>query len=461
MKWAASAALALFVVVVVNTLRRGKEARAEVAKLPGDAVDASRVAEHLAQAIRWKTVSHDDPKDDDYGALDGFQTFLETTYPKVHATLHRTIINEHALVYTWQGSDPSLRPVLFAAHQDVVPVEPGTESGWTHAPFDGVIADGHVWGRGARDDKGSLIVILKAAEALVTHGFTPKRTMVLAFGFDEEVGGKRGARLVADAFASKGTRFDYVLDEGGLVTRGVVPGLASPLAVIDLTEKGLLTVELSAAMPTGHSSMPPPQTSIGIVAAAIDRLEHHQMPTRMPPTTRRMLETIAPDLPFGRRVLMSNLWLFEPLVLSTLTKQQTGNATVRTTTAATLFEGGMKENVLPSVARALVNFRILPGDTVETVLAHVKNVIADATAWKVVRREQLLGDPPPASPTDSRAYRLIETTVRQFFPEALVVPSVLVGASDARHYTSIADGVYHFSPFVLDKEDLSTIHGTE
>jgi carboxypeptidase PM20D1 len=451
--------LVLVLVLVVNTLRQGRVALPSVPPPPNDAVDATAVAAHLAQAIRFKTVSHEDPKDDDYAEVDGMRAFFEATYPKLHATLTREVVGGHGLVYTWAGSDASLRPVLLAAHQDVVPVEPGTEGAWTHPPFAGAVADDFVWGRGARDDKASLVTILEAVEALVGVGFKPKRTVVLAFGFDEEVGGALGAKTIAASFAAKGTRFDYVLDEGGAVVKGVVEGVARPLALVGLTEKGFVTTELTVSMPTGHSSMPPPQTSVGILAAAIDRLERQQMPPHLTPTSRRFFETLAPELPFTKRLAMSNLWLLEPLVLSQLTKQQATNATVRTTTAPTIFQAGVKENVLPSSARALVNFRILPGDSVDGVVAHVREVVADERVVVKVA-ERMVSEPPPESSADSRAYRLIETTIRQFFPEVLVVPNVVVGATDARNYAPVADAVYHFGPFVLGKEDLSTIHGT-
>jgi carboxypeptidase PM20D1 len=452
-------ALGIVLVVVINTLRRGHATMAPVPPPPNDAVEAAPVASHLRSAIRFKTISHEDPHDDVYVELDNLRSFLETTYPRVHRTLSREIIAGSALVYSWSGTDASLKPVLLAAHQDVVPIEPGTEDTWTHPPFEGTISDGFVWGRGARDDKGSLIAIFEAVEALIGSGFKPKRSVVLAFGFDEEVGGIGGAKKIAETFAAKGLRFEYVLDEGGMVTEGILADIASPLAIIGVTEKGFVTVELTVEMPTGHSSMPPATTSIGILAAAVDRLEHHPMPSRLTSMARQTFDTIAPELPFGKRLLVSNLWLFEPIILAAMTRQDAANASVRTTTAPTVFQAGIKDNVLPSTAHALINFRILPGDSVESVLAHVKETVADDRVH-VKRGERIVSDPPPASSTDSRAFRLIEATVRQFFPRALVTPALVVGATDARHYTSLAEGVYHFAPFVVHKEDLPTIHGT-
>jgi len=448
----------LVVALLANTFRHGKRTQATHASEPEAAVDASRVAEHLAQVIRFRTVSHEEPKEDEPAELDALRAYLDATYPKLHATLTRDTTLGHALVYTWKGSDPSLLPILLAAHQDVVPAS--SESAWTHPPFEGAIANGFVWGRGALDDKGPMVAILEAVESLVARGFTPKRTVVLAFGFDEEVSGLQGAKRIAESFEARGTRFDYVLDEGGVITQGIVPGVQAPVALIGLTEKGFVTVELSVERPPGHSSMPPAQTAVGIVARAIDRLEQYPMPARLTSMTRQMLETVAPELPFGQRIVASNLWLFGPLVVTMMAKQDATNAAVRTTTAPTVFHAGIKANVLPPSASALVNFRILPGDSVESVLAHVKQTVADGRV-QVKPQGPFRGDPPPASPFDSRAYRQIEAAVRRSFPTAVVAPTLVLGATDARYYTRIAGGVYHFTPYVLGKDDLARIHGTD
>ncbi|WP_394848526.1 M20 family peptidase [Pendulispora brunnea] len=459
-KFVAAMLMGLVIALLVNTLRQGRRGRSAPRAQTAGTVDAARVAEHLARTLQFKTVSHADSSEDDGAPFEGLQRYLAETYPKVHASLAREVIGGRALVYTWRGSDPSLRPVLLAAHQDVVPVEPGTEGTWTHPPFEGVVADGFVWGRGAIDDKGSVVAILEAVEALLAEHVVPRRSVVIALGCDEEVGGMAGAKAIAASFEAKGMRFEYVLDEGSMVTRGIVPEAPLPVALIGLTEKGMATIELAVDTATGHSSMPPPQTSVGIVARAIDQLEAHPMPPRLTPMTRQLLEAIAPDLPFGKRVVASNLWLLSPLIVSAMTAHEASNAAVRTTTAPTVFHAGVRPNVLPASARALVNFRILPGDTVEGVLAHVKQTVADPRI-QVKLHDAFANDPPPVSSADSRAFRAIEATVRELFPEAVVAPTLVLGATDARHYTSLADGVYHFSPFVVGPQDLPRVHGTD
>jgi carboxypeptidase PM20D1 len=343
---------------------------------------------------------------------------------------------------------------------DVVPVDPATQGAWSHPPFEGAVADGFVWGRGALDDKASLVAIFEAIEALASAGFEPQRTMYFAFGFDEEVGGVSGARAIADTLASRGVHLEYALDEGSAVTDGIVPDVRSPVAMIGLTEKGYVTVELEVDTATGHSSMPPPQTAVGVLAQAIDRLERKQMPMRLAGAPRRQLEILAPSMSFLPRVAFTNLWLTEPLVVRMLASQPAGNALVRTTTAPTMIEAGVKDNVLPAKARAVVNFRILPGDTADGVMAHVRSVVADGRV-RVTRMERMVSDPPAEAPMDARPYRLFATTIRQFFPSALITPTLVVGATDGRHYARISDGVYHFGPLLLKKEDLSRIHGVD
>jgi len=340
-----------------------------------------------------------------------------------------------------------------------VPVEPGTEGSWEQPPFSGALAGGFVWGRGALDDKGSLVCLLDAAESLLAEGFAPRRTVLLAFGGDEEVGGEHGARAIAAALTARGVRLEYALDEGMAVTEGIVPDVDRQVAVIGLGEKGFVTVELVVEAPGGHSSMPPADTAISILAGAVERLAHAPMPARLTETARLQLELLAPYLPFQRRLPVANLWLFAPLVRSVMGGKPVTGAAVRTTTAPTIFEAGVKENVLPSRARAVVNFRILPGDTIETVLAHVRAVVADERV-RTRTIGKLEGDPPPLSPVGSRAYRLLESTVQRFYPGAVVVPGLVLGATDARHYTALADGVYHFAPFVLRADDRARLHGS-
>lgn len=434
------------------------DARSRAASSP--AIDSREVAEHLAAAIRFKTISHQDPSEDDRSQFAGLRKFLERTYPRVHRSLVRELVNGDGLLYAWKGAETSAKPVLLMAHQDVVPVEPGTEKTWTQPPFDGVIADGFVWGRGAIDDKGSLVLLMEAVESLLAEGLQPRRTVYLASGFDEEVGGPAGATKIAELLAGRGVRLEYVLDEGRSVTQGIIPGVKEPVASIGIAEKGYVSIELVAETEGGHSSRPPRETSIGLLSAAIERLERNQMPASLRGAPRRELETLAPSMSFGKRLVLSNLWLSAPLVVRSLEQDPTTNTMVRTTTAPTIFQAGVKENVLPSKARAVVNFRVLPGDSVEDVLDHVRKVVADDHI-RVAKVERMVSEPSRESSTGSPAYHLLEKTIAELFPGALITPSLVVGATDSRHFGAIADDIYRFMPFRFVTADLKRVHGTD
>ncbi len=348
--WVLAVVLLVFVgIVVINAYRRSPAPRASGPAPRTEAVDEAAVAQHLSAAIQFRTVSHQDPKDDDRSVFAAFRAFLESTYPKVHVTLGRELVNGDGLLYRWEGTDPSALPLLFMAHQDVVPIEPGTESKWTHAPFDGTIADGFVWGRGAIDDKASLIALFEAFEALISDGFRPSRTIFLASGFDEEVGGREGAKRISEELAKRNLKFAWVRDEGGSVTQGIVPGVDRPVASVSVSEKGYLSVELLAHAEGGHSSMPPPETAVGILAVAIDRLQKHPFAPRLTPILRQNIETLAPEMPFLQRLVLSNLWLTSSLVVGGLEKRIETNPMVRTTTAPTILEAGVKSEFFRAI----------------------------------------------------------------------------------------------------------------
>jgi carboxypeptidase PM20D1 len=338
----------------------------------------------------------------------------------------------------------------------VVPVEPGTEGAWTHSPFSGAIADGFIWGRGTLDDKPGVLGILEAVEHLLAQGFQPERTVLLAFGHDEEVGGVHGARNIAALLRQRGVKPEFILDEGGAIAEGIIDGIVAPVALIGTAEKGYVSVDLVAQAEGGHSSMPPRHTAIGRLAAVIHGLEEDQMPARIDGVTKQSFEVLAPEMPFGPRLVLSNLWLFGPLAERKLSRDPAANSRIRTTTAATILHGGVKENVLPHEARAVVNFRILPGDTVADVLEHVR---AHAGPEVQVSARQAT-EPSPESDAEAPSFRLIQTTIGQVFPGTLVSPNLLGGGTDSKHFQRLSRNVYRFLPVRIHKEDLARVHGT-
>src|SRR3989440_2551979 len=357
-------ALALVVVLLAAvTLQRTAGFRSrqpQVAPVAAEPLDTAALARRLAGALRFKTISFQDSNQFDAREFAGFGRYLRDSFPRLHGALKLEKVNGYGLLYKWTGSDPGLAPAVLLAHQDVVPVEPGTEGRWTEPPFEGRIAGGYVWGRGALDDKGSLVGILEAVEHLVAAGAKPRRTVYLAFGYDEEVGGRRGAAHIADLLASRNVHPELVLDEGGALTTGLVSGISASVALVGIAEKGYVTVALTAQAEGGHSSMPPDETAVGILATGITRLEHHQMPRAVRGPTAAMFDYLGPEMPFGPRLVMANRWLFEGILARRFGATPQGNAMLRTTTAPTVLQAGGKGDVLPPSARALVNLRILP-----------------------------------------------------------------------------------------------------
>lgn len=448
----------LLVVLVFNTLRLSS-LQTDASEAPNIPMNEIAAAEKLAGAVQFATISHEETADFVGEPFLQLHTYLEETFPSVHTTLSRETVNEYSLLYRWEGSNPSLDPIAILAHTDVVPVEPGTEDSWTHDPYSGEIADGYVWGRGSLDDKSMVVGSLEAVEMMIEQGLRPARTVYLAFGHDEEVGGQNGAVAIAALFASRGVELEYVIDEGGAIAEGLVPGIPGAVALVGVAEKGFMSVELKVEMEGGHSSMPPAETAIGILSAAIHRLEENQMPLEISGATEYMFEYLGPEMPFGQRLVVANRWLFNGILKRMFASSPEGAAMLRTTTAPTIFQAGVKANVLPSSARAVVNFRIRPGDTTEDVLEHVRNTVDDPRV--LVATSGFVSEPSPVSNVDSESFAELSRTIRQVFPGTVVTPYLVGGGTDSRHYTGVARNVYRFGGTKIGSDDMSRVHGTD
>lgn len=454
--WIGIAMLLLLIVMGVNAWRAS--APVVVVEPFRPTLDTAAMAQRLAAALAIPTTSAtaESPSLDRFFEL---HTLLQTQFPRVHAQLEREVVADASLLYRWKGRE-ACPGVLLAAHQDVVPVEPGTEALWTHPPFAGVVADGAIWGRGAVDDKSSLMAIVEAVELLLADGFQPDCDVWLAFGHDEEVSGLEGAVAMAALLRQRGVALDYVLDEGGAITLGAIPGTTQPLATIGVAEKGYVSVRLTARDGGGHSSMPPRHTAIGRLARAIALLEEHRPAADFSPVQRELLRRIAPHVDPVQRVVLSNLWITAPLVERLLSAKPASDATLRTTTAPTMFQAGIKDNVLAQKAEAVVNFRVRVGDSIDGVLAHVRDTIDDADITIAVD-EGFRSEPSAISSWEDPAFLRIETALRSVSPETdlVVAPYVTSGGTDARHYTALTPRLYRFLPILMTPELLASFHG--
>ncbi|KAF7309691.1 Gly-X carboxypeptidase [Mycena indigotica] len=416
-----------------------------------------------------------------------FHDYLSKAFPLVHKTLSLTKVNTYGLLFEWTGADSSLKPILLAAHQDVVPVEPTTYADWTHPPFSGYFDGELIWGRGSSDDKSGLIGIMSTLETLIGQGFKPARTIVVAFGFDEEASGLQGAGALGAAMRQtygENHPFAFIVDEGG----GFSDNYGTVFATPAVAEKGYLDVHVEVTSPGGHSSVPPEHTTIGILAKLLVKYEknpyklelsrksipyalvqcHGEHGATMPERLKRLIKHSAHSESALRK--LENV-LFE---------EKTFRALVGTTQAADIIHGGVKSNALPEQAYALVNHRISTESSVEETMAHDTALLQGLaeqfnlsyTAFGKVFSEEgppafgtlTLKDaygtslePAPVSPirgSGSEAYQLLSGTIKATFAAhrslkdgsgIVVAPGMSTGNTDTRYYWKLSRSIFRYN----------------
>ena len=434
----------------------GEVSTADIRVVPVDQIDVSAAAQHLSEAVQIQTVSHQNLADDQPAEWSRLHDWLAATYPAAHAAMTREIVGHNTLVYTWKGADPALAPVVLMAHQDVVPVTPGSEAEWKHPPFAGALAEGSVWGRGSVDDKGSLVTLFEGADLLARQGFKPKRTLIIVSGEDEETHGT-GARAAAALLASRGIKAEFVLDEG-LAEILDNPVTHSKLSMIGTAEKGYATLKVTAKAEGGHSSAPPADGG-GVVtlSKAVEAISAHSFPMDFRGPGAEMLRSVAPRAPFAVRMAVANPWLFKPMLVKQIGATASGAALLHTTIAPTMLQGSPKENVLPQDATAWINYRIAPGDSSATVMARAKAAVKGlpvTLAWVDQPSE-----PSPVSSTRSAGWKVLSAVTGQV-TGAPVAPSLVTAGTDSRYMTHVSTDVYRFQPMAFGLRDIEMIHGT-
>ena len=403
------------------------------------------------------TVSNPDPECVDTAAFDLFVAELARLFPLLHEHLELTRIGSHGLLLRWAGEaqHENARSVVLMAHLDVVPVE-GT---WQHDPFGAEVVE-HlgaqvIWGRGTLDDKGCLVGICVAVEELLAEGFTPAQDVWLSFGCDEEVMGT-AAVLAVEELKRRGVRPWFVLDEGGAIASEAFPGVKAPIGVVGVTEKGATSIELRVQGRGGHASTPARMGPTARLARAITRLDRSSMAASLPAPTIELFRRLAPHAALPMRPLLANAERLKPaLTRALLAAGPETAAMTRTTFAITTLSGSPAINVIAATARAGVNIRVMVGDTVADVLAHVRRTVNDDQVHIDVLEE---GGPSPVSPTDDEAFGLLEATIADVFADAVPAPYVMMAATDSRHFTAICDRVYRFAPFRMTKAQRESIH---
>ena len=449
-----------FIVVVgiftINTIRFASK-QVKIDPIKQGAVDDATV-QRFAQGIQFPTVSSESKVDTN--AFEQLLQFIETAYPLADSLLEKEVVNQFSLIYKWQGRNPKLDPILLMGHTDVVPVEESSISKWEHAPFSGDIADGFIWGRGTLDDKLNVFGLLEAVSSLLEKNFTPERTVYLAFGHDEEVSGLHGAQAMAKIFKSRKINFEFILDEGSFTIGEALNGLEAPLAMIGIAEKGYTTLTVTASLQEGgHSSMPPAETAVGVLSKAIYTLQSNPFPAKIDGAVKDMLDYIGPEMSPLFKVIFANTWLTEGILKAQFSSSPQSAALIRTTTAPTMLRGGIKDNVLPTRASAKVNFRILPGETPESVLEYVRTIIDDPRVVVNFSEGKFNNAPSALSSTESFGFQIIQKTIQQINPEVVVAPSLVIGATDSRHYAELSENIYRYSPVQIHKSETKRIHG--
>ena len=438
-------------VITVRTLRftpkpQPRLSQEEVSFDRDAAVDA------LAQLVRCKTVSYNDHSLEDEAEFQKLISLLPKLYPSVMETCEFQQLPDRALLLRWPGKSPG-DPSVMMAHYDVVPVN---EEAWDKPPFEAILEDGVLWGRGTLDTKVTFNGILSAANHLIARGFRPERDVYFAFSGGEEVNGLGAPNIVA-WFREQGIRPALVVDEGGAVVENVFPGVKVPCGLIGIAEKGMMNAQFRARSQGGHASAPKPHTPVGVLSAACKRVEDHPFKAHIQGPAAQMFDTLGRYSTPLYRVIFANLWCFGWL-LDLLAKKSGGemNALLRTTVAFTQMQGSSARNVIPPEASMVANMRLNPSDSVASALDYLKKTVAN-DAVEITALESF--EPSPVSETGCAAWDKVAASVAETWRGCVVAPYLMVQCSDSRHYGSISNHVYRFSAMDLTAEERATIHG--
>ena len=414
--------------------------------------DGDRAISALQQLIRCKTVSYYDPAQEDDVEFEKLIALLPELYPEVFARCEFMRLPNRALLFRWSGK-ASDAPSVMMAHYDVVPVE---AANWAKPPFEGIIEDGVLWGRGSLDTKVTFNGVLSAANTLIAGGFIPDQDVYFAFSGGEEVNGEGAVRIV-EWFKERNITPALVVDEGGAVVEGVFPGVKAPCGLIGIAEKGMMNVTFSVKSAGGHASAPRPHTPIGVLSRACCAVEEHPFPMHITKPAAEMLDTLGRHSTFLFRLIFSNMWLFKG-VLDLLCRKTGGeiNALVRTTAAFTQANGSLAPNVIPPTASMTANLRLNPEDSVQGARERLLNVINDPSVELSIGSSM---EPSPISETNCAAWNKVASAVANTWQGCIVSPYLMVQCSDSRHYRDLSNHVYRFSAMDLTSEERSTIHG--
>lgn len=444
--------LVLLVAIVIMRTVTFKPKAEPVRKVEKIEFDGSSAVENLRALVRCKTVSYRDPALEDDAEFEKLIALLPHLYPTVFKTCTFERLPDRALLFHWKGMHDG-EPAVLMAHYDVVPVN---EAAWEKPPFEAVLEDGVIWGRGTLDTKVTVNGILTAAEHMMNQGFVPQNDIYFAFSGGEEINGK-GAVNIVDYFEERGITPAFVSDEGGAVVQNVFPGVTAPCGLIGIAEKGMIDVEYAAKSGGGHASAPKPKTPVDTLARACCTVVKKPFKAHITAPVAKMFDTLGRHSSFVYRMIFANLWLFSP-VLDIICKKSGGelNALMRTTVAFTQMSGSAASNVIPPEAKMVSNIRLNPEDTMDSALEYLRRVINNDDITVTALHGM---NPSRISTTDCDGWEKVKLAVSDTWNGCIVAPYLMVQCSDSRHYGRISDRVYRFSAMDLTSEERATIHG--
>ena len=447
----------------VNAVRAAKfrPEKSDRTALPDENIDVEKACAHLSKAISIPTVSYPEKEKVNFSQFELFHDFLDETFPLIREKLDKEIIEEANIIYRWKGSRSDLDPIALLSHQDVVPIDEGTESDWTHEPFSGFNDGEFIWGRGAIDMKNHLMGVMEAVESLLEEGFEPERDVYLLFGQDEEVSmsDAGGAKSIMETLRARGIHLDCIIDEGGAMIPVDVKGVLDNkcLCGVGVAEKGYADVEISVNAKGGHSSQPPKHSAAGELAQIIKKLESRQFRAEMPPFLMDMIKNLGRNCTYPVRLITCNIPALKPALKTAMKQIPLSASMMRTATAVTMLSGSPAANVLPQKASATVNFRMMPGVSSQDVVNHIRKCVKDSDAEiKILMKKEASA----VSPADSRAYKIIEELCMGESPDNIVAPYLVMCGTDACTYEPICENIYRFSPFRAGVDLLLCAHAT-
>ena len=441
----------LVAIIIIRTLLFSPK-REELPKVDSEPFDKESAIEALRALIRCKTVSYYDSALEDDAEFEKLINLIPTLYPQVHRVCEFQRLPDRALLFKWRGeSDKS--PVVLMAHYDVVPVD---EEKWEKPPFDAILEEGVLWGRGSLDTKVTFNAALYAVNTLISRGYMPKNDIYLAFSGSEEING-RGAVNIVNYFVDNGIKPELVVDEGGAVVENVFPGVKESCGLIGIAEKGMINLTFSVESNGGHASAPKPHTPIGILSDACCKVENNPFPMHLTKPAAKMFDTLGRHSGFLYRMIFANLWLFSG-VLNMIAKKSGGemNALLRTTVAFTQASGSPAPNVIPPEASMVANMRLNPADSVDSAVEYIRKTVNSDSVKLTIGSNM---EPSPISDPDCEAYKKVAAAVSNTWQGCIVSPYLMVQCSDSRHYRDLSDHVYRFSAMDLTSEERKTIHG--